>query len=82
MNKLAELRATAGLTVRQLAEESKVSPTTINRLERGKIKSHPVTIGRLARILGVSLADLAEFIATEDELPKKSRLNNLSTQAA
>lgn len=63
MNELAELRISQGLTVRQLAEKSGVSQTTITRLENGLIKSHPVTLGRLARALGV------EF----------TRLNNLST---
>jgi len=70
MNKLTELRAKRGLTVRQLAEESKVSPTTINRLEKGHVKSHPVTIGRLAGVLGVELSDLTEFIALDTEIKK------------
>lgn len=65
MNKLAELRAIQGLTVRELAEKSGVSPTTINRLEKGHIKSHAVTIGRLAKALSVELTILHEFIVTE-----------------
>lgn len=73
MNKLAELRATQGLTVRELSEKSGVSPTTINRLEKGHIKSHAVTIGRLAKALGVELATLREFI-----VEAKTTSSNLS----
>ncbi len=80
MNKLTEHRVTQGLTVRQLAEVSKVSPTTINRLEMGKIKSHPVTIGRLAKALKIPLAELTEFIAVES--PKMSGRKLLNSAAA
>lgn len=69
MNKLVELRVSKGLTIRQLAQVSGVSPTTITRLEGNVLRSHPVTVGKLARALNVSLTELADFMT----LPKENR---------
>jgi hypothetical protein len=46
----------------------------------GKIKSHPVTIGRLAKALNIPLAELTEFIAVES--PKMSGRKLLNSAAA
>ena len=69
MNKLLELRLKAKLTVKELAEKAEISPTTITRLENNALKSHPITIAKLADALGVELHELKEFIAD----PKQSR---------
>lgn len=71
MNKLAQLRVKKKLTVRQLAELAGVSTTTINRLELGYIKSHALTIGKIAEALDVDILELAELI---EESPKESGL--------
>jgi transcriptional regulator with XRE-family HTH domain len=65
------------LTVRDLAEKSKVSPTTINRLEKGHIKSSMVTLGRLANALGVDVTELYELA----ENPKTCALTSEATRA-
>lgn len=78
MNKLAYWRSTRGLTVRELAEKSKVSPTTINNIEQGYLKSHSSTIGKLANALEIDLTELAELIAG----PKSEALPSLTTHRA
>lgn len=69
MNKLLQLRLKAKLTVRELSEKSDVSPTTITRLENNALKSHPLTIAKLADALGAELTDLTEFITDPKEDP-------------
>lgn len=69
MNKVLELRLKARLTVKELAEKADISPTTITRLENNALRSHPITIAKLADALGVDLTELGEFIAD----PKQSR---------
>jgi transcriptional regulator with XRE-family HTH domain len=65
------------MTVRDLADKSKVSPTTINRLERNHIKSSVLTLGKLAEALEVDVTELAELA----ENPKTYALTNLKTRA-
>ncbi len=62
MNKLLEMRLKRKLTVRELAGKTGISPTTISRLENEQIKSHPITIAKLADGLGVELEELEELI--------------------
>lgn len=53
INALRNERVAAGLTVRKLANLSGVHFTTINELETGKRKAELVTLGKLAKALGV-----------------------------
>jgi transcriptional regulator with XRE-family HTH domain len=77
LNRLSYWRATRKMTVRDLADKSKVSPTTINRLERDHIKSSVLTLGKLAEALEVDVTELAELA----ENPKTYALTNLKTRA-
>jgi transcriptional regulator with XRE-family HTH domain len=56
--RVAELRATAGLTQAQLAERVGVATETVSRLERGATLPSLAKIEALAAALGVELADL------------------------
>ncbi len=62
MNKLLQLRLKAKLTVKELAEKADVSPTTITRLENNALRSHPITIAKLADALGAEITELMGFI--------------------
>lgn len=53
-------RATAAMTVRELSKASKVATSTINKIEKGHTKPNLVTIGKLAKVLGVKVSDLVE----------------------
>jgi transcriptional regulator with XRE-family HTH domain len=77
MNKLIYWRSKRKLTVRELAAKSKVSPTTINNLEQGYLKSHALTIAKLAEALEVDISELADFIAS----PKTVALAILNQQS-
>jgi transcriptional regulator with XRE-family HTH domain len=77
LNRLSYWRAKRELTVRELAEKTKLSPTTINRLENGHIKSTVVTLGRLANALDIDVTELAELA----EHPKTCALTELKTRA-
>ena len=52
----------AGKTWAQVAAETKTSPATIYYALSGKRKTSTKTIGKLAKALGVSAADIAESI--------------------
>jgi transcriptional regulator with XRE-family HTH domain len=57
--KLKRLRRGAALTQEQLAERSGVSASSIVAIERGdRPNPHPGTLGKLAKALDVSPADL------------------------
>jgi len=58
VDKLKRLREERALSLRELAEVSGVSHTTIWEHERGKVGAHPRTIRLLAQALGVSPRDL------------------------
>jgi transcriptional regulator with XRE-family HTH domain len=59
--KLRRLRRGSAMTQEQLAAASGVSPSTIVAIERGdRPNPHPGTLGKLAKALGVSPADLLE----------------------
>jgi transcriptional regulator with XRE-family HTH domain len=66
MNKLAYWRAKRELSVRQLAVKSGVTPATISRLETGRIKSHLLTLGRLANALNIDLTELRDLALIAD----------------
>ena len=63
MNKLLVLRLKNKLTVEQLANKAGVSPTTITRLENDALKSHALTVAKIAEALGVEVTELSEFIS-------------------
>jgi transcriptional regulator with XRE-family HTH domain len=56
--RLRPLRERAALTQRELGERSKVTQSTIQRLETGLQGARPSTLRKLARALGVTPADL------------------------
>lgn len=55
---LRAAREAAGLTQAELARRVGVSVDTIGRAERGDRDTPATTIGRIARVLGVSLESL------------------------
>ena len=57
MDRLAELRESQGLTLRDLAERSGVDANTINQVELGHRKPRPSTLRKLAKALDVEVAD-------------------------
>jgi transcriptional regulator with XRE-family HTH domain len=57
-NKMVLARAQSAMTIRQLSKVSKVAASTINRIEKGHIEPNPVTIGRIAKALNVSVNEL------------------------
>ncbi len=58
MEKLKALREEQALSLRELAEASGVSHTTVWEHERGKESAHPRTVRLLAKALGVAPRDL------------------------
>jgi putative transcriptional regulator len=56
--RLRRLRGEAGLTQAELAERAGVGRVTVVRIENGKMYARTETLRRLARALGVTLADL------------------------
>jgi transcriptional regulator with XRE-family HTH domain len=71
--RLAELREAAGLSQYQLARQSGVTAQTISRIELEERDPNWVTVLKLARALGVSVADFddqGEQPATKKK-PKK-----------
>jgi transcriptional regulator with XRE-family HTH domain len=58
VEKLKSLREEQALSLRELAEVSGVSHTTIWEHERGKEGAHPRTVRLLAQALGVTPRDL------------------------
>lgn len=51
-------RAQATMTVRELSKESNVAASTISRIEKGHIEPNPVTLGRIAKALKISLEEI------------------------
>ena len=60
MDKLAELRESQALTLRDLAERSGVDANTINQIELGHRKPRPSTLRKLAKALDVEVAEFFE----------------------
>ena len=59
--KVRRLRRGSAMTQEQLAESAGVSPSTIVAIERGdRPNPHPGTLGKLAKALEVSPAELLE----------------------
>lgn len=57
-NPLRLWRARNGLTVREVADLTGMSPAMISRAERGERSLAPLTKVRIARLLGVPIAEL------------------------
>ena len=55
-------RKRSGLTQEQLAEAADMHPTEVSRLERGVRDPRLSTLVRLARALGIELADLVRGV--------------------
>jgi transcriptional regulator with XRE-family HTH domain len=58
VDELKRLREERALSLRELAEASGVSHTTIWEHERGKVGAHPRTVRLLALALGVAPSEL------------------------
>lgn len=52
------IRLLRGMSLRELAEASGVGEANISRIENGKQSPHPATVRKLAKALGVSVAEL------------------------
>lgn len=68
VERLAELRESQALTLRDLAERSGVDANTINQVELGHRKPRPSTLRKLAKALDVEVADFFR----ETALPGKA----------
>jgi len=60
VDRLAELRESQALTLRDLAERSGVDANTINQVELGHRKPRPSTLRKLAKALDVDVRELFE----------------------
>lgn len=58
---LKELRASQGVTVRALAEQAGIVPSTVWRIEQGRGAADLITKHKIARALGVPVSEIAEF---------------------
>ena len=75
MDRLAELRESQALTLRDLAERSGVDANTINQVELGHRKPRPSTLRKLAKALNVEVSDLVREPAVPlDEAPREAGL--------
>ncbi len=74
MDRLAELRESQALTLRDLAERSGVDANTINQVELGHRKPRPSTLRKLARGLGIDVRDFFEepTLAGKAEAPREA----------
>ncbi len=69
METVKRIRTMRGMNQVDLAEASGVSQNTISEIETGRRKARPATLGKLARALGVDIADFFD----EPTYPKKAR---------
>jgi transcriptional regulator with XRE-family HTH domain len=75
VDRLAELRESQGLTLRDLAERSGVDANTINQVELGHRRPRPSTLRKLAKALDVEVADFFKEPALPlDEAPREKGL--------
>ena len=51
-------RAEASMTVRELSKASNVAASTISKIEKGHTEPNLITVGKLAKALGVRVSDL------------------------
>ena|GEM_PF-1333120 len=74
MDRLAELRESQALTLRDLAERSGVDANTINQVELGHRKPRPSTLRKLAKALDVDVRELFEEPVPLGEAPPSVQL--------
>jgi transcriptional regulator with XRE-family HTH domain len=74
--RLKQLREAAGLSQYALAQKAKISKQAINQLEKGVSEPGWETVRKLARALGVSVAefDVEDQPITENQPARKSNL--------
>ncbi len=72
MERLAELRESQALTLRDLAERSGVDANTINQVELGHRKPRPSTLRKLAKALDVEVRELVEQPVPLGEAPREA----------
>jgi transcriptional regulator with XRE-family HTH domain len=78
VERIAELRESQALTLRDLAERSGVDANTINQVELGHRKPRPSTLRKLAKALDIEVADFFREPAVPlAEAPPKSGLSDL-----
>ncbi len=65
--RLKDLRVGAGLSLRELARQAKVSPSFVSQIENGKSKPSVATLYSFSQLLGVSIDEL--FNDKEAHLP-------------
>ena len=73
METVKRIRTMRGMNQVDLAEASGVSQNTISEIETGRREARPATLGKLARALGVDIADFFD----EPTYPKKARALSL-----
>ena len=73
METVKRIRTMRGMNQVDLSEASGVSQNTISEIETGRRKARPATLGKLARALGVDIADFFD----EPTYPKKARALSL-----
>lgn len=72
MDRLAELRESQALTLRDLAERSSVDANTINQVELGHRKPRPSTLRKLAKALDVDVREFFEEPVPLGEAPREA----------
>lgn len=73
METVKRIRTMRGMNQVDLSEASGVSQNTISEIETGRRKARPATLGKLARALGVDIADFFD----EPTYQKKGRALSL-----
>jgi transcriptional regulator with XRE-family HTH domain len=68
--RIAALRQRAGWGQRELAKKAGLSPTTVNRLEKGIIEPHWGSLRKLGAAFGISTGEL---VSPKARVPKSSR---------
>ncbi|HMG20094.1 MAG TPA: XRE family transcriptional regulator [Kofleriaceae bacterium] len=68
-SRLKDIRLKAGLTLRELARKSDVSPSFVSQIENGKSQPSVATLYTFAQLLGVSIDELFDQRGGEVERP-------------
>ena len=75
--KLREVRELKGLSLAAVAKPADMSPTALQKLERGEVESpSPHRLHRLAKVLDISYPDLmklAEYLVPKENQPDPAR---------
>ncbi len=64
MNPLKKYRGLRGITIRELAEKTKLNPKTISFIENDRQKATIVSIGKLAKALDINIEELVPLMDT------------------